>query len=150
MMNTPGFMEIERSPCGDNPPWVTMGVPPELTKEQNPIRMTGSMMFSIWLFQDSMSGATYIDMLSCSMAWWAWDLLPWQLTTPCPPCWERRTQILNKSSPYPAVIICLSLVVVHLPLALCWNVFLWQLFTLDYCTVLLYMACPSNKVLHSY
>ena len=45
-----------------------MGVPPELVEEQDPIRMVVSMMFSSWLLQDSMSGATYINMVTCSMS----------------------------------------------------------------------------------
>ena len=57
-----------RSLHGDNPPWVIMGVPPELAKEQDPIRMVGSTMLSAQLFQDSMSGATYIDVVTCSMS----------------------------------------------------------------------------------
>ena len=45
-----------------------MGVPPELAKEQDPIRMMVSMMFSAQLLQDSVSGATYIDMVICSLS----------------------------------------------------------------------------------
>ena len=64
----PGFAEIARSLHRDRPSWVVEGVPPELTEEQDPIRMVGSKMFSTWLLQDSMSGATYIDMVTCSMS----------------------------------------------------------------------------------
>ena len=61
-------MEIMRSLHGDNLPQVVMGVPLELAKEQDSIRMVGSIMFSAWPFQDSMSGATYINMVTCSMS----------------------------------------------------------------------------------
>ena len=68
-----------------------MGVPPELAEEQDPIRMVGSTMFSTWIFQDSMSGATYIDMVAYSMSLLAWGLLPQWLTTSCSHCIERWT-----------------------------------------------------------
>ena len=44
------------------------GCSPELAKEQEPIRMAGYPMFFIFLFQDSMSGATYINIVTCSMS----------------------------------------------------------------------------------
>ena len=45
-----------------------MGVPPELAEDHDPIMMVGSTMFSTQLLQDSMSGATYINMVTCSMS----------------------------------------------------------------------------------
>ena len=45
-----------------------MGIPPEMAEEQGPIWMVGSTMFSTQLFQDSVLGATYIDMVTCSMS----------------------------------------------------------------------------------
>ena len=45
-----------------------MGIPPELAKEQDAIWMVGSTMFFAQLFNDSVSGATYIDMVICSMS----------------------------------------------------------------------------------
>ena len=56
-----------RSLHGDSPPQVVKGVLPELAIEQDSIRMVGSRMFSAQLLQDSISGATYIDMVTCSM-----------------------------------------------------------------------------------
>ena len=63
----PGFAEIAWSLYGDNPPWVVAGVLPELVKDQSPIQMMGSTMFSTQLFQDATSGAMYINMVTCSM-----------------------------------------------------------------------------------
>ena len=64
----PGFAEIVRSLCADNPTQVVMGVPPKLDKEQDCIQMVGSTMFFAQLFQDSVSGPTYTDMVTCSMS----------------------------------------------------------------------------------
>ena len=64
----PGFVEIAQSLQGVNPPWEVTGVPPELAEEQDPIWMVGSIMFFTSLFQDVVSGAMYIDMLTCSMS----------------------------------------------------------------------------------
>ena len=64
----PGFTEIVRSLHGDNLPRVVMGVPPELAEEQDSIWMVVSTMFSTWLFQDSVSGATYINMVTWSIS----------------------------------------------------------------------------------
>ena len=69
-------MEIARSLCGDSTPQVVKGVPPELAEEQDPIRMVGSIMFSAWLLQDSVSGATYINMVTCSMSLVDWGVTP--------------------------------------------------------------------------
>ena len=57
-----------RSLHGDSQPTVVTGVPPELAKEQDPVRMVESTMLSAQLFQDSMLGATYINMVTCSMS----------------------------------------------------------------------------------
>ena len=57
-----------RSLHGDSPPQVVKGVPPELVEEQDPARMVESTMFSAQLLQDSVSGATYMDMVTCSMS----------------------------------------------------------------------------------
>ena len=48
-----------RSLWGDGPPHEVMGIPLEPAKEQGPIWIAGSMMFSAWLLQDSMSGVTF-------------------------------------------------------------------------------------------
>ena len=45
-----------------------MGVLPELVEELDPIRLVGSTMFSAWLLQDSMLGAIYINIVTCSMS----------------------------------------------------------------------------------
>ena len=47
-----------------------MGVPPELAERQGPIQMTGLTMFSASrLQQDKASGATYIDVVTCTVSW---------------------------------------------------------------------------------
>ena len=51
----------------DNPPHEVMGIPLELAKEQGPIQVVGSTMFSARLVQDVISGSTYIDIMTCSM-----------------------------------------------------------------------------------
>ena len=64
----PVFMEIARSLHGDGPSHVVTGIPLELAKEQGPIQMVGSTMFSARLLQDAVSGTTFIDMVSYSMS----------------------------------------------------------------------------------
>ena len=61
-------MEIARSLHGYDTLCVVMGVPPELAKEQDPIWVVGSTMFSARLFQDVVSGTMYIDMMTCLMS----------------------------------------------------------------------------------
>ena len=53
--------------CGDNLPHVVTGIPLELAKEQDPIWVAGSTMFSARLFHDVVSGTTYINMVTCSI-----------------------------------------------------------------------------------
>ena len=45
-----------------------MGILLELAEEQGPIQIVGSTMFSTRLIQDTVSGSTYINMLTCSMS----------------------------------------------------------------------------------
>ena len=61
-------MEIARSLHGDDLPHVVIGLPLELAKEQDPIWVVGSTMFSTRLFKDAVSGTMYIDMMTCSMS----------------------------------------------------------------------------------
>ena len=65
---SPGFTKITRSLWGDDPPCKVMGISPEPGEEQGPIWIAGSTMFSTQLLQDSMSGATHIDMVTCSLS----------------------------------------------------------------------------------
>ena len=64
----PGFMGIMMSLHGDNPPHKVMSIPQGLAKEQGPIWIAESTMFPAQLLQDSLSGATYTDMMTCSMS----------------------------------------------------------------------------------
>ena len=64
----PRFMEIMRSLQVDNLPCEVRGIPLELAKEQGPIWIVGSTMFSARLIQDTVSGSTYIDMMTCSVS----------------------------------------------------------------------------------
>ena len=63
-----GFMEISRSLCGDDPPCKVTRIPWGPAEEQSPIQIAESTMFSAQFLQDSLSGATYIDMMTCSMS----------------------------------------------------------------------------------
>ena len=64
-----------------------MGITPELAKEQDPIWMAGSTMFSAWLFQDAVSGATYINMVTCLMSLMVMGFTPLVVdcSMSCPP-----------------------------------------------------------------
>ena len=53
---------------GDNSPHEVTGIPPELAKEQGPIQVEGSTMFSTRPVQDVISDSTYSDMMTCSMS----------------------------------------------------------------------------------
>ena len=57
-----------RSLHGDDLPHVVTDICPELAEEQDAIWVVGSTMFSVWLFQDVVSGTTYIDMMTCLMS----------------------------------------------------------------------------------
>ena len=64
----PGFVEIALSLWGDNLPEEVAIIPLEPAGEQGPIWIAESTMFSAQFCQDSLSGATYIDMMTCSMS----------------------------------------------------------------------------------
>ena len=57
-----------RSLHEDNSPHVVTGIPPELAEVQDLIWVVASTLFSARLFQDAVSGAMYIDMMTCSMS----------------------------------------------------------------------------------
>ena len=61
-------MEITSSLHGDDSPCEVTGIPLELAREQDPIWIVGPIMFSAKLFQDTVSGSTYINMMTCSMS----------------------------------------------------------------------------------
>ena len=55
-------------PMGDNPPHEVVGIQLELAKEKGPIKVVGPAMFSARLVQDTISGSTYINVMTCSMS----------------------------------------------------------------------------------
>ena len=73
---SPGFAEIAWSLHGDNPPQVVTGIPPEVAKDQSPIQMVGSIMFSAQLFKDVTSRAMCIKMVTCSMNLEGVEIIP--------------------------------------------------------------------------
>ena len=64
----PGYTDIARSLWGDDPPHEVMSIPLGPAKEQGPIWIVGSTMFSARLLQDVVSGTTYINMVTSSMS----------------------------------------------------------------------------------
>ena len=64
----PGFVEITQSLHGDNPSRIVASIPPEVTKDQDPMQMIGSSMVSTHLFRDSASGTMCIDLVTCSLS----------------------------------------------------------------------------------
>ena len=99
----PGFTEIARSLCGDNLPHKVMSIPLELAGDQGTMWIGESMVSSAQLCQDSLSGATCINVMTCSMSLVGLGLLPQWVITLCPLFRERRTWILTKS-PLPVTI----------------------------------------------
>ena len=63
----PGFVEIVRSLCGDDPPHKVTSIPLEPAEEQGAIWIAESMVSSRFL-QDSLLGPTCINVMTCSMS----------------------------------------------------------------------------------
>ena len=52
---------------GQLTPW-SYCIPPELAREQGPIQVVGSAMFSTRLVQDTISSSTSFDVMTCSVS----------------------------------------------------------------------------------
>ena len=68
-MSPPRFYEITRFLCRDDSTCITIDIPPELTTPPGLLAGTAmATMTSMWMCQDTVTGATYVDTVMASMS----------------------------------------------------------------------------------